>query len=150
MPQEEAGEKFIQISKANDALLDEETKENYAKYGNPDGRQTVTGSIGLPEFLMDESKWQVSSAESTIQMNTFHVVLIRLGSLSWSVFCSRDGIAAHSAGLLWPADLRAARHGLALVVEHGAVLGHVQGVLCARNISARPSAAAQRYDADVL
>lgn len=24
-----------------------------------DGRQAMTGSIGLPEFFMDESKWQL-------------------------------------------------------------------------------------------
>ena len=62
-------------------LTDPEIRENYEKYGHPvctlawkrsasslahvgwpaaqDGRQAMTGAIGLPEFFMDESKWQL-------------------------------------------------------------------------------------------
>ena len=29
------------------------------KHNAYDGRQAMTGSIGLPEFFMDESKWQL-------------------------------------------------------------------------------------------
>ena len=32
-------EMFVKISKAHDVLTDDEARENYEKYGNPDGRQ---------------------------------------------------------------------------------------------------------------
>lgn len=46
-------EKFVLITKAYKALTDEETKENYEKYGHPDGPQQVSHGIALPKFLVD-------------------------------------------------------------------------------------------------
>jgi translocation protein SEC63 len=45
--------KFMMVSKAYEALTDETAKENYEKYGNPDGKQSMEVSIGLPDFLLD-------------------------------------------------------------------------------------------------
>jgi curved DNA-binding protein CbpA len=42
---------FQKVKKAHDALTDEVIKENYRLYGNPDGRQALEVSIGLPNFL---------------------------------------------------------------------------------------------------
>lgn len=47
----EAEQKFILISKAYQTLTDESTRENYEKYGNPDGFQGMSVTIGLPSFL---------------------------------------------------------------------------------------------------
>jgi translocation protein SEC63 len=44
---------FMMIAKAYEALTDEVAKENYRKYGNPDGKQSLAVSIGLPSFLLD-------------------------------------------------------------------------------------------------
>lgn len=44
-------EMFQKIKKAHDALTDPVVKENYRLYGNPDGRQALEVSIGLPNFL---------------------------------------------------------------------------------------------------
>jgi len=44
--------KFMLIAKAYEALTDPVAKENYAKYGNPDGKQSLAVSIGLPSFLL--------------------------------------------------------------------------------------------------
>jgi len=44
---------FMMIAKAYEALTDETAKENFAKYGNPDGKQSLEVSIGLPSFLLD-------------------------------------------------------------------------------------------------
>lgn len=44
--------KFMMIAKAYEALTNEVAKENYKKYGNPDGRQALELSIGLPSFLL--------------------------------------------------------------------------------------------------
>lgn len=49
-----AASRFIQITKAYNALTDETAKRNYEKYGNPDGPQASKVGIGLPRFLLDK------------------------------------------------------------------------------------------------
>lgn len=53
----EAEEMFKKVAKAHEALTDETAKENYEKYGNPDGRQqSLEVSIGLPTILLENPK----------------------------------------------------------------------------------------------
>lgn len=52
-PQAEA--MFMMVAKAYGALTDPVAKENWEKYGNPDGKQSLEVSIGLPSFLLDTS-----------------------------------------------------------------------------------------------
>ena len=47
-----ASSKFLQVTRAYQALSDEAAKENYLKYGNPDGPGPMKLAIGLPYFLM--------------------------------------------------------------------------------------------------
>lgn len=49
-----AASRFIQITKAYQALTDEIAKRNWEKYGNPDGPQTTKVGIGLPRFLLEK------------------------------------------------------------------------------------------------
>jgi len=49
---------FMMIAKAYEALTDEESKANWEKYGNPDGKQSLEVSIGLPTFLLDSANRQ--------------------------------------------------------------------------------------------
>ena len=51
--------KFVMIAKAYEALTDETARENYEKYGNPDGQQNMQVSIGLPAFLLDSDNRNV-------------------------------------------------------------------------------------------
>mmetsp|Transcript_15479 Transcript_15479/g.37122 ORF Transcript_15479/g.37122 Transcript_15479/m.37122 type:complete len:641 (-) Transcript_15479:176-2098(-) len=44
---------FMMVAKAYEALTDPTAKENWEKYGNPDGKQSLAVSIGLPEFLLN-------------------------------------------------------------------------------------------------
>lgn len=44
---------FMLVAKAYEALTDPEAMENYRKYGNPDGKQSLEVSIGLPSFLLE-------------------------------------------------------------------------------------------------
>lgn len=46
-------EQFVMINKAYKALTDEITKENYRKYGHPDGPQSTSHGIALPKFLVE-------------------------------------------------------------------------------------------------
>jgi len=44
--------KFMMVSKAYECLTNEESRDNWEKYGNPDGKQSLEVSIGLPNFLL--------------------------------------------------------------------------------------------------
>lgn len=46
-------EKYALINKANQALTDEDIRENFLKYGNPDGPNEIKHGIALPKFLID-------------------------------------------------------------------------------------------------
>jgi len=50
---------FIMVQKAYEALTDETAKENWKKYGNPDGKQNLEVSIGLPTLLLDTANRNV-------------------------------------------------------------------------------------------
>ncbi|KAE8905992.1 hypothetical protein PF005_g494 [Phytophthora fragariae] len=54
-----AEQKFMLVAKAYEALTDEVAKANYEKFGNPDGRQAMQLSIGLPTFLLDPANHNV-------------------------------------------------------------------------------------------
>merc|ERR1719163_465954 len=47
----EAVTEFIQITKAYTIMTDEKARENFLKYGNPDGKGSMAVSIALPNFL---------------------------------------------------------------------------------------------------
>lgn len=51
-----AQEKFIQLTKARDALTDEAAKENFILYGNPDGYMGTTWGLGLPKWVGERSQ----------------------------------------------------------------------------------------------
>ena len=48
-----AAAKFMMINKAYESLTDEASRQNWEKYGNPDGRQAMEFMIGLPSFLLE-------------------------------------------------------------------------------------------------
>ncbi|PKA63676.1 Chaperone protein dnaJ 39 [Apostasia shenzhenica] len=53
-PDPEAHKYFVEfISKAYQALTDPVSRENYEKYGHPDGRQGLEMGIALPQFLLN-------------------------------------------------------------------------------------------------
>ncbi|KAL5213811.1 hypothetical protein ABZP36_002963 [Zizania latifolia] len=53
-PDPEAHKYFVEfISKAYQALTDPVSRENYEKYGHPDGRQGLQMGIALPKFLLN-------------------------------------------------------------------------------------------------
>lgn len=58
---EEAQKVFVKISKAYQVLTDEETRENWEQYGNPDGQSYVSYGIALPSWIVDSkaNKWLV-------------------------------------------------------------------------------------------
>lgn len=53
---QDAADTFMRIAKAYQALVDPVARENFEKYGNPDGKQSLEVSIGLPVLLLDNPK----------------------------------------------------------------------------------------------
>ena len=49
----EAKEKFMIVNKAYRALTNEKAKENFKKYGNPDGPGLISYGLALPFFLLE-------------------------------------------------------------------------------------------------
>lgn len=57
---ESAHEIYMQVVKAHQTLTDEATRENWEKYGHPDGKRAVEFGIALPAWMVgDEYKWLV-------------------------------------------------------------------------------------------
>ncbi|AGO09887.1 AaceriAAL103Wp [[Ashbya] aceris (nom. inval.)] len=48
-------EQYVLITKAYKALTDEATRENFLRYGHPDGPQSTSHGIALPKFLIEGS-----------------------------------------------------------------------------------------------
>ncbi|WPH03435.1 Hypothetical protein R9X50_00631500 [Acrodontium crateriforme] len=51
---ESVNDDWVEIVKAYKALTDEEVRNNYIMYGNPDGKQSTSFGIALPHFLIAE------------------------------------------------------------------------------------------------
>ncbi|GAB7366486.1 hypothetical protein MBLNU230_g8279t1 [Neophaeotheca triangularis] len=51
---EAINDEWVEIVKAYKALTDEEIRNNFLQYGNPDGRQSTSFGIALPQFLVAE------------------------------------------------------------------------------------------------
>ncbi|KAI5962431.1 SEC63 [Candida pseudojiufengensis] len=46
-------QEYIKLTSAYKALTDEVTRENFIRYGHPDGEQPITHGIALPQFLVE-------------------------------------------------------------------------------------------------
>lgn len=51
---EQVNDDWVEIVKAYKALTDEEIRNNYVQYGHPDGKQSTSFGIALPQFLVAE------------------------------------------------------------------------------------------------
>ena len=47
-------ERWVEVIKAYKALTDEDIRNNFIMYGNPDGKQSTSFGIALPQFLISE------------------------------------------------------------------------------------------------
>ncbi|KAG9907048.1 molecular chaperone, partial [Aureobasidium melanogenum] len=51
---ETVNERWVEVIKAYKALTDEDVRRNFIEYGNPDGKQSTSFGIALPQFLITE------------------------------------------------------------------------------------------------
>ncbi|KAL7961486.1 Sec63 Brl domain-containing protein [Trichoderma compactum] len=47
-------DRYVELTKAYQALTDEEVRNNYIQYGHPDGKQSFSIGIALPQFIIAE------------------------------------------------------------------------------------------------
>jgi translocation protein SEC63 len=95
-------EHWVEITKAFKALTDEEVRRNFLEFGHPDGKQSFSIGIALPQFLVTDG-------------NGKYILIFYLGLLaivlpyyvgSWwygSQKKTKEGILVNSAGTLFQA-----------------------------------------------
>ncbi|CAF3492449.1 unnamed protein product [Rotaria sordida] len=93
-------EKFKEIAKAYKTLTDEEAKENWKKYGNPDGPGVTRFDIALPKWLVDH---QNSTFVLLIYTGVFMIVLPVIVCVWWqkSARYAGDHILIDTIHLYW-------------------------------------------------
>jgi len=53
-------DRWVEMTKAFKSLTDEEVRNNYLQYGNPDGKQSTSIGIALPKWMVEEgNRWVV-------------------------------------------------------------------------------------------
>jgi len=71
---------FMMVAKAYEVLVDPVAKENFEKYGNPDGKQSLAVSIGLPEFLLN------TDYRNLVLMSYLIFMVIVIPAAVWSYY----------------------------------------------------------------
>lgn len=89
-PDPEATTYFAEkVTKAYKALTDEAAKENYIKYGHPDGRQAVSISVALPEWFFNKDK---EAAPAILLTLLFGGIVLPLGLAAWYMKRSKKNV----------------------------------------------------------
>jgi translocation protein SEC63 len=91
---------YVEISKAYQALTDEDVRNNYLQYGHPDGRQGFSIGIALPQFIVAEG-----NGKYVVMLYTFLLgVLLPYLVGSWwygTRRMSKDGVLMESANRMF-------------------------------------------------
>mmetsp|Transcript_11967 Transcript_11967/g.24064 ORF Transcript_11967/g.24064 Transcript_11967/m.24064 type:complete len:711 (-) Transcript_11967:80-2212(-) len=89
-PDPEAANYFAEkVTKAYKALTDEAAKENFIKYGHPDGRQAVSISVALPEWFFNKDK---EAAPAILLTLLFGGIVFPLGMAAWYMKRSKKNV----------------------------------------------------------
>ncbi|VVT48565.1 uncharacterized protein SAPINGB_P001841 [Magnusiomyces paraingens] len=100
MTMEDVEARFVSITKAYKTLTDPEVRENYKKYGHPDGPQETFHGIALPKFLVD-------GKGSTLVVGfyvVFFAILLPYAVGRWwysTQVYTKSGVHVESAGLFF-------------------------------------------------
>lgn len=64
---ETINDRWVEMTKAYKALTDEEIRQNYLMYGNPDGKQSTNVGIAIPQWVIAEgNRWAVIAFYATL------------------------------------------------------------------------------------
>ncbi|KAM7199079.1 hypothetical protein V8F20_005897 [Naviculisporaceae sp. PSN 640] len=97
---EDLNNRYVEISKAYQALTDEEVRNNYIQYGNPDGKQGYSINIGLPKVIVSDGNGKYVVLLYTL---IFGVLLPYLVGSWWygTLRRSKEGVLMESANRLF-------------------------------------------------
>ena len=57
---DDVNDRWVEMTKAYKALTDDDIRNNYLQYGNPDGKQSTSIGIALPKWMVEEgNRWIV-------------------------------------------------------------------------------------------
>ncbi|KAF6837386.1 translocation protein sec63-like protein [Colletotrichum musicola] len=93
---------YVEISKAYQALTDEEVRNNYIQYGHPDGKQSFSIGIALPKFMVSDGNGKYVVLAYTLLLGVLLPYLVG----SWwygTQRMSKDGVLLESANNLFRA-----------------------------------------------
>ena len=92
--------RYVEISKAYQALTDEEVRNNYIQYGNPDGKQGFSINIALPKVIVSDGNGKYVVL---VYSALFGVLLPYLVGSWWygTLRSSREGVLMESANRLF-------------------------------------------------
>ncbi|KAF9872674.1 protein translocation complex component [Colletotrichum karsti] len=93
---------YVEISKAYQALTDEDVRNNYIQYGHPDGKQSFSIGIALPKFMVSDGNGKYVVLAYTLLLGVLLPYLVG----SWwygTQRMSKDGVLMESANNLFRA-----------------------------------------------
>jgi translocation protein SEC63 len=97
---ESLNDKYVELTKAYQALTDEEVRNNYIQYGHPDGKQGFSISIALPKFIVSDGNGKYVVLVYALLLG----VLLPYTVGSWwygTQRMSKEGVLIESAGRLF-------------------------------------------------
>ncbi|KAK4216679.1 hypothetical protein QBC37DRAFT_84249 [Rhypophila decipiens] len=97
---EDLNNRYVEISKAYQALTDEDVRNNFIQYGNPDGKQGYSINIGLPKVIISDGNGKYVVLLYTL---IFGVLLPYLVGSWWygTLRRSKEGVLMESANRLF-------------------------------------------------
>lgn len=97
---EDINTKYVEISKAYQALTDEEVRNNYIQFGNPDGKQGFSINIALPKAIVSDGNGKYVVL---LYSALFGVLLPYMVGSWWygTLRTSKEGVLMESANRLF-------------------------------------------------
>ena len=93
-------DRYVEITKAYQALTDEDVRNNFMQYGHPDGKQSMSFGIALPKFIVSEGNGKYVVLFYTLLLGVLLPYLV--GSWWYGIQrTSKEGILVESANNLF-------------------------------------------------
>ena len=93
---ESLNDRYVELTKAYQALTDEDIRNNYIQYGHPDGKQSFSIGIALPKFIVADGNGKYVVLIYTVLLGVLLPYLVG----SWwygTKRMSKDGVLMESA-----------------------------------------------------
>lgn len=92
--------RYVEITKAYQALTDEDVRNNYIQYGHPDGKQSMSFGIALPKFIVSDGNGKYVVLFYTLLLGVLLPYLV--GSWWYGIQrTSKEGVLIESANNLF-------------------------------------------------